>query len=194
MKRFVLTLLCVCVLLTFGGCDFSTEPSSAETKQTGSTTTNVDSNNEQELKPTPYAEINSFDEKMAAHFGDNKPTMAEHGGSNDWIYDFGDFKVEVWVGSFDKSPRTLYLELSQTDTTDENFLLHAKEIFDVLLGNITDADFQTMMEYASGTNVLNDPGFDGKLSSITGVMCFERKVNSTETLYTVKCTYKEQAT
>lgn len=195
MKRILLTLLCACILLTFIGCDLSTDTPPAEnnnqTNQTGTTNSTTDDNNEKELSPTPYIEINSFDEKMTSHFGSKKPTITQGRGSNVWIYNLGDFELEVWVNSYEQSPRTLSLELTETDSTNESFLTQAKEIFDILLGNITDADFQAMMEYADGTYVLSDPGFTGKLSSITGVMYLEQKMNSTETHYTIKCTYKE---
>ncbi|MBE6619070.1 MAG: hypothetical protein E7626_04735 [Ruminococcaceae bacterium] len=195
MKKILLTLLCTCILLAFVGCDLSTEAPLAEknnqTNQTEDKNNTLDNNDEKELSPTPYVEINSFDEKMTSHFGSKKPTITQGRGSNVWIYNFGDFELEVGVNSYEQSPRTLSLELAETDFTNESFLTQAKEIFDILLGNITDEDFQAMMEYADGTYVLSDPGFTGKLSSITGVMYLERKMNSTETHYTIKCTYKE---
>ena len=181
--------------MAFVGCDFSTEAPPAEknnqTNQTEDKNNTLDNNDEKELSPTPYVEINSFDEKMTSHFGSKKPTVTQGRGSNVWIYNFGDFELEVWVNSYEQSPRTLSLEFTETDFTNESFLTQAKEIFDILLGNITDEDFQAMMEYADGTYVLRNPGFTGKLSSITGVMYLEQKMNSTETQYTIKCTYKE---
>ena len=176
------------MLLAFPGCNLSENtPPSDKSNQTGTT----DNNDGKELLPTPYTEINSFDAKMTSYFGSDKPTITQGRSTNVWIYNFGDFELEVWVNSIEQSPRTLSLELTETAPTNKSFLAQAKEIFDVLLGNISDTDFQTIMEYADGTYVLSDPGFSGKLSSITGVMYFERKMNSSETLYTIKCTYKE---
>lgn len=195
MKRIFLTLLCVCMLLAFVGCDLSVDTPPAEnnnqTNQTETTNNTTDDNDENELLPTPYTEINSFDAKMTSHFGNSKPTITQGRGTNVWIYNFGDFELEVWVNSYEQSPRTLSLELTEVAPTNKSFLTQAKEIFDVLLGNITNTDFQVMMEHADGTYVLRDPGFTGKLSSITSVMYLEQKMNSTETQYTIKCTYKE---
>ena len=195
MKRILLSFLCACMLLVFVGCDLSTDTppdeNNNQTNQTETTNNKTDDSDEKELSPTPYTEINSFDAKMTAHFGNSKPIITQGRGTNVWIYNFGDFELEVWVNSYEKSPRTLNLELTEVASTNESFLAKTKEIFDVLIGDITDTDFKTIMEYADGTYVLSNPGFTGKLSSITGVMYLEQKMNSTETQYTIKCTYKE---
>lgn len=190
MKKIIaLILVSVCC---FCGCD-SMSMGAFNTEATLSNTESALPDGE--LSPTPYIELNAFDAKMTAHFGESKPELNQiyHGRKydNKGTYDFGDYTVHIWVGSLDKVPRTLYLEIAETKETKDSFLRHAKEIFSVLLGGISDEEFQTIFEYADGVYVLEDPGFAGKLSLITGVMYYEQKDTSTTTLYTIKCTYKE---
>lgn len=193
MKKNFILVLCLLFAFSFIACDFSeTSKTGSENPSTNQSTPNSSSNGSENnnLSPTKYAEINDFDNKMSANFGIQKPTIIQGRGSNIWQYDFGDFEVEVWVNSYESSPRKLSLEFTETATNNSNFLSKSKEILEVLLGSISDSEFQTIMDYADGAYVMSDPEFTGKLSAIKGIMYIEQKMNAIETKFTIKCDIK----
>lgn len=193
MKKILLLVLSLMLVFSFVACDFSDTPETGSgNPNTNQSTpdTSTDESDKDDVSPTKYAEINNFDNKMSAHFGSKKPTITQGRGSNVWHYDFGDFEVEVWVNSYESSPRKLSLELTETAINNSKFLSKSKEILEVLLGNISDSEFQTIMDYADSTYVMSDPEFTGKLSAIKGIMYLEQKMNATETTFTIKCDIK----